>query len=157
MPPSSATYGYDSLDRLTSASLPHTALRLHLGRHRQPQSHTLGGTTRNYTLDPAQQPPAACRQHPAEALQHDANGSITSDGANTYAYDGKGRLTQTSTAAGVTRYDYNGLGERIRKQNATDTRYLYDPEGRLIAESAADGTIQREYLWLEDLPLAVMQ
>jgi YD repeat-containing protein len=33
----------------------------------------------------------------------------------TYAYDGQGRLAQTTTAAGITRYDYNGLGERIRK------------------------------------------
>ncbi|MEF8770933.1 DUF6531 domain-containing protein [Candidatus Accumulibacter contiguus] len=153
----SATYGYDGLDRLTSASLPSTAYGYTWDATGNRSSHTLGSSIRNYTIDPLSNRLQSVGSAPPKIYSHDANGSITSDGANTYVYDGKGRLTQTSTAAGVTRYDYNGLGERIRKQNATDTRYLYDPEGRLIAESAADGTIQREYLWLEDLPLAVMQ
>ena len=54
-------------------------------------------------------------------------------------------------------YDYNGFGERVRKIGVTDTVYVYDPDGRLVAESTADGTVQREYLWLEDLPVAVLQ
>ena len=153
----SATYGYDGLDRLTSASLPNTAYGYTWDATGNRTSHTLGSTTRSYTLDPLSNRLQSVGSVPPKNYSHDANGSITSDGASTYVYDGKGRLMQTSSAAGVTRYDTNGLGERIRKQNVSDTLYLYDPEGHLIAESAADGTIEREYLWLEDLPLAVMQ
>ena len=37
-----------------------------------------------------------------------------------------------------------------------DTVYHYDPEGRLIAESALDGSHLKEYVWLNDLPVAVL-
>jgi hypothetical protein len=31
------------------------------------------------------------------------------------------------------------------------------PAGHLLAESTPDGRIAREYLWLDDVPLAVLQ
>lgn len=39
----------------------------------------------------------------------------------------------------------------------TNIIYHYDQAGHLIAEADATGKITREYLWLEDTPLAVMQ
>jgi YD repeat-containing protein len=153
----SATYGYDAVDRLTSANLPSTAYGYTWDASANRTSHILGSTTRNYTIDPASNRLQNVGSVPPKIYGHDANGSIISDGARRYAYDSKGRLSQATTATAITRYQYNGLGERIRKHNSTDTRYVYDPEGRLIAESTPDGTIQREYLWLEDLPVAVLQ
>ncbi|MEF8704005.1 MAG: DUF6531 domain-containing protein [Candidatus Accumulibacter sp. UW26] len=155
---SSVTYGYNDQDRLTSANLPNTLYGYTWDATGNRSSHTLGNTTRSYRIDPASNRLQSVGSVPPRTYVHDANGSITSDGSNRYAYDGKGRLSQASTAAGNTRYQYNGLGERVRKaSNAVSTIYLYDPAGHLIAESAPDGTIQREYLWLDDLPLAVLQ
>ena len=52
----------------------------------------------------------------------------------------------------------NSLGQRIRKTNVQgDTIYHYDAQGRLIAESSVSGAIQKEYLYLGDLPVAVIQ
>jgi YD repeat-containing protein len=153
----SATYGYDSLDRLTSANLPHTRYGYTWDATGNRLSHTLGGTTRPYTLDPASNRLQRVDSTPPKHYRWDANGSLVSDGASDFAYDAQGRLAQATTAAGITRYDYNGLGERVRKIGVTDTVYVYDPDGRLVAESTADGTVQREYLWLEDLPVAVLQ
>ena len=52
----------------------------------------------------------------------------------------------------------NALGQRIRKTNLVEDRvYLYDMRGRLIAETDPGGMVKREYLYLNDIPLAVVQ
>ena len=55
-------------------------------------------------------------------------------------------------------YRVNALGQRIRKTNGTDDRvFHYDTKGHLIAESDPGGQVLREYLYLNDIPLAVIQ
>jgi len=39
--------------------------------------------------------------------------------------------------------------------SSTTTHYIYDRAGRLLAEATGTGTIQREYVWLDDMPLAL--
>jgi YD repeat-containing protein len=153
----SVTYGYDAQDRLTSANPPNTSYGYTWDASSNRSSHTLGSSTRAYAIDPASNRLQTIASLPPRIYRYDANGSITNDGTNSFAYDGNGRLAQASTAAGVTAYQYNGLGERVRKTGSTNVVYHYDPAGRLLAESTPDGRITREYLWLEDLPLAVLQ
>jgi hypothetical protein len=46
----------------------------------------------------------------------------------------------------------------VRKTNVADDRvFLYDLKGHLIAETSPTGTVKREYLYLNDVPLAVIQ
>jgi len=35
--------------------------------------------------------------------------------------------------------------------------YHYDAQGRLIAETSASGTFRKEYIYLGDIPVAVIQ
>jgi len=52
----------------------------------------------------------------------------------------------------------NSLGQRIRKTNTQgDTVYHYDSQGRLIAETSAAGATRKEYIYLGDIPVAVIQ
>lgn len=57
-------------------------------------------------------------------------------------------------------YVYDGL-ERLAirtTQNMTPsgtTHYLYDLQGRILSEATSSGTIQTEYVWVDDLPLAL--
>ena len=51
-------------------------------------------------------------------------------------------------------------GLRVRKKAPyanTDTLYHYDAQGHLIAEHEAASPSYREYIWLGDQPVAVMQ
>ncbi|HEX7221243.1 MAG TPA: RHS repeat domain-containing protein [Burkholderiales bacterium] len=51
----------------------------------------------------------------------------------------------------------NALGQRVRKTNSLgDTVYHYDTGGRLIAETSAAGALRREYIYLGDIPVAVV-
>lgn len=155
----SATYGYDVLDRLTQATLPASTYGYGYDASGNRTSQNSGGTTRNYTTDSASNR-LITLSNPAQTLSHDANGSQTGDGANTFAYDTRGRLSSTITVAGTTTFQINALGQRVRKTNSTagiDVLYHYDLAGHLIAESNASGTLLREYVWLGDTPVAVLQ
>jgi len=157
----SALYGYDALDRLSSAQLPASTYGYAYDATGNRSSQTLGGTTRAYLTDPASNRLQSVAGSPPKTYTTDANGSITGDGQNQWAYDSRGRLASVTTAAGTTTYRINALGQRVRKTTAGgtpgDTLYHYDLAGHLIAESDGTGQIQREYLWLEDTPLAVLQ
>jgi YD repeat-containing protein len=88
---------------------------------------------------------------------HDPVGSITADGANTFVFDTRGRMAQSLGVLGTTDYKVNSLGQRIRKTGAQDdTIYHYDSQGRLIAESSAAGVTQKEYVYLGDIPVAIV-
>ena len=95
---------------------------------------------------------------PVRDFAFDANGSTTADGQNTYVYDTRGRMVGATNASGTSAYQVNALGQRVRKSTPQgDTVFVYDTKGHLIAESSAAGTPEREYLYLGDIPVAVVQ
>jgi YD repeat-containing protein len=155
------TYGYDNLDRLTSAILPSSNFGYSYDAVGNRLSKTIGANTDQYTysstsnrietLTPSGAPP--------RSFTLDANGSTTDDALNQFIYDARGRMVQATNAASLaTTYQVNALGQRIRKTNSQgDTVFHYDTGGRLIAESDPAGAVKREYLYLGDIPVGVLQ
>jgi hypothetical protein len=67
-------------------------------------------------------------------------------------------MVQSTGPLGTTSYQVNALGQRVRKTHSTDDRlFIYDARGHLIAETSPAGALLREYLYLNDIPLAVIQ
>ena len=131
------TFGYDNLDRLTSAS------------------HPLLGTAQSFTYDPVGNRTTggsvvnAGNQLTADAThsyQYDDNGNLTrktllaTGNFTQYTYDAENRLTKVEeftagnpTAAFTSTYRYDGLGRRIEKvANGQTKRYVYDGEDILL-------------------------
>ncbi len=158
-PPNTNTYGYDALDRLTSAILPSNTLGYGYDAVGNRQTKTVGAATDTYTYGSASNristiTPAS---GPVRNFVFDPAGSTTNDGLNSYAYDTRGRMRQATGSLGATDYQVNALGQRIRKTNSSgDTVYQYDSRGRLIAEGTAAGVLRREYLYLGDIPVGVV-
>jgi hypothetical protein len=95
---------------------------------------------------------------PARSFAFDANGSTTADGLNTYFYDTRGRMVQSTSSIGTASYQVNALGQRIRKSSVLgDTVFHYDTRGKLIAETSPSGTLKRELIYLGDIPVGVIQ
>jgi YD repeat-containing protein len=154
------TYSYDNIDRLTQAILPTLTYSFGYDAVGNRTTRTAGSSTHNYAYSGTSNRLSTITPvgGPVRTYTHDANGSVTADGVNTYGYDTRGRMTQAVSAIGTTSYQVNSLGQRIRKTNSqSDTVYHYDKEGRLIAESSPGGTIQKEYIYLGDIPVAVIQ
>ncbi|MGH7260610.1 MAG: RHS repeat-associated core domain-containing protein [Nitrospiraceae bacterium] len=130
-------FGYDSLDRLTSAS--HPLLGTPQAFSYDPVGNrTTGGSTHN-----------VANQLTADAnftYQYDDNGSLTrktiTANANytQYTYDAENRLTKVEeftagspTPVATSTYRYDGLGRRIEKVgNGQTRRYVYDGEDILL-------------------------
>jgi len=142
-------FGYDSLDRLTSASHPLLATPQAFA-YDAVGNRTTGGTVVN-----------AGNQLTADAthsFQYDDNGNLTrktllATGSFTqYTYDVENRLTQVEefaagnpTPAFTSTYRYDGLGRRIEKvANGQTKRYIYDGEDILL-EYDGSNVLQARY------------
>jgi YD repeat-containing protein len=157
---SANSYGYDNLDRLTSAALPAATHSYAYDAVGNRTSQVTGSSTNTYSYSATSNRIASITPSsgPARSFVFDANGSTTEDGVNTYAYDVRGRMVQATSASGATSYQVNALGQRIRKTNSlTDTVFHYDAQGRLIAETSAAGVLRRELIHLGDIPVGVIQ
>ncbi len=96
----------------------------------------------------------------------DANGNtiekLAADGTGfTYSYNAHNRLIrvdENTAASGNVRladYVYNGLGQRVQKDNGTSvTQYYYGLQGQLLTESS--GQSGREYYYLNGQPIATL-
>lgn len=159
-PASANSYGYDNLDRLTAALAPGTAFGYSYDAVGNRLSKLTGSSTEVYGYGGTSNRLSSVTpiSGPLRNYLHDANGSVTADGINTYAYDARGRLAQANSVIGATAYQVNALGQRVRKTSALgDTVFHYDVQGRLIAESTPGGQVRKEYLYLGDIPVAVIQ
>ncbi|MFO0697905.1 MAG: RHS repeat-associated core domain-containing protein [Nitrospira sp.] len=143
------SFGYDSLDRLTSAS------------------HPLLGTPQAFTYDPvgnrttAGNVTNAGNQLTADSThsyQYDDNGNLirktllATGNYTQYTYDAENRLVKVEdfvagnpTPAFTSSYRYDGLGRRIEKvANGQTRRYIYDGEDILL-EYDGTNTLQARY------------
>lgn len=153
-------YGYDNLDRLTQAILPFVSYGYSYDAVGNRSTKAAGANTETYAYSATSNRLASATPSsgPIRSFSFDPNGSTTADGNNTYAYDVRGRMVQAVSSLGTTTYQVNALGQRVRKtNNSEDKVFHYDTRGRLIAESEPGGAVKREFLYLGEIPVGVVQ
>ena len=94
----------------------------------------------------------------SSARTHDSNGNTTSNagGGDTfgYGYNDRNRMAVVQrNGQTVANYTYNALGQRVAKAAAANQRFAYDEGSQLMGEY---GTTSRSYIWLENLPVAMV-
>ena len=143
------SFGYDTLDRLTSASHPL------LGTPQAFAYDPVGNRTTGGSVVNAGNQLTADATH---AYQYDDNGNLTrktllaTGNFTAYTYDAENRLTKVEefaagnpTAFATSTYRYDGLGRRIEKVAPTGTkRYVYDGEDILLEYDGAN-VLQARY------------
>lgn len=135
--PESWRYAYDHHGRRVLAQQGRDPAELGAGterRHFQPASHRLA------------------------SVDYDANGQPLADGERRYQWDALGRLLSVHlNGRTVARYRYDHRGLRDGKESAAGHEYfLHDADRQLIARLDAAGRIMRQYLYLGETPLLII-
>jgi RHS repeat-associated protein len=122
-------YGYDSLDRLTSASEI--------------------GTTLGWSYDAD-----GNRLQQTGALA--ANALPTA--SPSFVFNGRGRMSSAALGSITSNYTYNALGQMIEKSvGGAVTLLVYDEAGHLVGEYSNTGALIQETIWFGDIPVATLR
>jgi len=163
----SQIFQYDSLSRLTYASGLYGALAYGYDAvgNRTSQS---GGTTNlaeTYTYAAnSNQLLAVANGGTTRSLAYSPTGNVATDNrgsgtALSFTYDLSDRMVQVANQnQPLASYTYNFMSQRVAKtMSSTVTHFVYDSARHLLAESnGATGAAQTEYVWLDDMPLALV-
>ena len=155
----SSTFGYDTLDRLTSVAGYGTTSFTYNGAGDRLTQGTVGGTiTFNYD---AQHRLSALSGAASGTFSYDGTGSLLSDPSGvTYLYSVLGQLQTSALGGNTTSYAYGPGGSRAVKTSTVDGvphLYVYGAGGGPIAEyaiEAYDLVLQREYVYVGSQLLA---
>jgi RHS repeat-associated protein len=154
------TYGYDNLDRLSSANT--SALSESWTYDANGNRLTQGGT---YPMALVISPTSNQITSGSSAAfgsgtgSYDASGNTTQIQGNTGSYNGAGRMSSANFFGATAQFIYNALGERIYK-NATGsgvTLFMYDEGHHLIGEYGSSGNLIEETVWMNDTPVATLR
>jgi RHS repeat-associated protein len=152
-------FGYDDINRLTSASGIYGQISYAYDFGGNRASVTRNGQYEYYTYTYGTNRLIRVTGQTIKSFGYDNSGNITSEDARTYTYNQNNRLIR-ATENGLTlgEYAYNGVGQRIKKvTDGTSTIYHYDRLGNLIAESDGTGKFQVDYIYLGGQPLAKIE
>jgi RHS repeat-associated protein len=76
--------------------------------------------------------------------------------AASFTYGGRDRLESISISSQPVTFKINALGQRVSKATVSaTTHFMYDLAGHIIGEAnGSTGANQKEYVWMENIPLA---
>jgi RHS repeat-associated protein len=169
-----ASFGYTDAGRLTTASGPWGAdtYTYDAAGNRTDKARVVGGVTSHETpiLASTSNHIAQIQNGSGGALRnltYRAGGDLSQDavpagGTLNYTYNARKRLVlvdNAGTSTGAYGYDYQGhrVWRTVYGTTNVQTHYIFDKAGHLIAEhDATTGTVEREYVWLDDTPVAMI-
>ena len=132
-----------------------TAQRRVLAQQDVASQNELHVGTRRASFEPGSHRQSPTADRPA---RHDAGGQPERIGEREYRWDARGRLVEVrERGATLARYGYDHRGLRNTRQTGGRTIHtIYDEHRQPLAELDENGRILRQYVWLADLPLAVI-
>ena len=134
------SFGYDSLNRLTTSSESGSAWSQTNAYDRYGNRQIdYGGGSYNLAFS------STTNRITTSGYSYDAAGNLTNDTVHAYTFDAENKILKVDT---VSAYVYDGEGQRVRKLVGENLRFIYGIGGQEIAEfSGASGALQKEYIY----------
>ena len=162
-------FGYDILDRLTSADGAYGQISYDYdpvgNRKQRVLDDGSSVITENYNyaananqLDSITGSPGGRRDFNYDVAGNQTSGETAEGNSLSHSYNAAGRPEQGSGPNGSASYTHNALGQRVKIQTGANTieHYHYDEYGNLIAVTDSSGSAQREYLYLGEQKIAML-
>jgi len=152
----SQSYGYDSLDRLTSATGPNLneSWTYDANGNRLTQG---GASASTYSVAAASNQVASISGALNRTYAYSASGQALSYGGLTFTYMDSGRLSSVSNGGLTTSYVINAIGQRVKKSGTSVTVFVYDESGHLLGEYDGSGNLIEETVWMGGVPVATLR
>lgn len=161
----SQTFTYDDLNRVATAAGAYGPQSYSYDGIGNRLSRSAGGTTETYVY------PATSNRLTSvtttggniRTLTYATSGQLSQDVRDTgdtytFTVNGAGRNAGASlngVVAGT--YLYNAFGQRVQKvASGITAQFVFDRTGHLLEEANGSGTVQRDYIWLDDIPVAMV-
>jgi RHS repeat-associated protein len=149
------TYGYDALDRLTSATTNSITDGWTYDANGNRMTQT-GTNPITFSVNSGNNQLSSTSGSLVRSYSYDAAGNAQAYGSYAFGYNNRGRMMATN--AGSTNYLYNALGQMIEKSGTAGTTiFMQDESGHLIGEYDGSGNLIEETIWLGDIPVATLQ
>ena len=161
------SFGYDSLNRLTTATGGYGSFGYTYDSVGNRLSESLGGSamaSSSYSAK-SNQLSALTAGGVTETIGYDKAGNIDSfspasaSAITSATYNQAGRLAAVISGNGMAaQYTYDAFGRRLVKQGAVSgtTLYQYDRGGQLLEETDGDGNPLVDYIYLGAMPVATI-
>jgi RHS repeat-associated protein len=151
------TLGYDSLDRLNSASKTGTSYGWTYDANSNRLTQTGTGAS-TFTPSSTSNELNSTTGTLARTYLYDAAGNTKSYSNLTFTYNQRGRTSAVTVGSTATNYIYNALGQMIKKTvGSTATLLMYDEAGHLLGEYSSSGALVQETVWMGDIPVATLR
>jgi RHS repeat-associated protein len=152
------TYGYDLLDRLTSASKNGMALGWTYDANGNRLTQT-GALPSTYTISGTSNRISSISGTQSRTYSYDAMGNTTGYTAATATYNNRGRMRSLTASSGTVSFTYNALGQRVQQSGGASgtVLYMYDEAGHVLGEYSSAGALIQETVWLGDIPVATLR
>jgi YD repeat-containing protein len=144
------SFGYDALDRLTTADGPYGAIDLGYDPVGNRLSKAVGTALTSYTYAADSHRLQETTGADPGSYVYDAAGNLIQDNRFSYVYNQANRLVEVRQGgATIATYSYNAEGQRVVKTAGGQTRhFVYGPDGALTGVyDAATGTAVEEILY----------
>jgi len=153
-------YGYDQLDRLTSATSSSSTQGWTYDANGNRLTETGDFYPSTYSISPTSNQIAEITGALAGVASYDAAGNLTSVTGSTYnGYNARGRLSSVTYPGGYTEsLIYDAFGRAILTSGVSANESLfYDQAGHLLGEYDLSGNIMEETVWSGDIPVATLR
>ena len=153
------SFGYDDNDRITQVTTVASSWSITYDPNGNRTGVSLNGNPSVYNVE-ATSNRLTSITNPARSFGYDNAGNTTSDNPNYTAIYGLSGSLASITRAGVTgTYTYDADTRRIRKVTSVGASstiiFVYELNGELLGEYDQTGQALREYVWLDDIPVAM--
>ncbi|WP_162260000.1 RHS repeat domain-containing protein, partial [Rhizobacter sp. Root16D2] len=152
-------FNYDENGRLTQVTTVASSWSITYDANGNRTGVSLNGSPSVYTTS-ATSNRLTSITNPARSFGYDNAGNTTSDSTNYTATYGLSGSLASITKAGVTgTYTYDASKRRIRKVTSAGAGstviFVYGLNGELLGEYDQNGAALREYIWLDETPVAM--
>jgi RHS repeat-associated protein len=149
--------GYDPLDRITGWSKDVSNRTYTYDANGNREFLEIGGNPYDYTIAPdSNRLLTTAGPGGNKTYSYDNAGNTIEDTQATYIYNDLGRMIEATKGSTTVKYTYDGLGQRVKKSGGGTSYYVYDEGGQLIGTYDSAGNVVQEYVYLRDMPIAVL-